>query len=139
MTGLTFGDFTGGRVFELGTVTADRDEMLDYARRFDPQPVHLAERPTASGLFTASLWLRAWVSGVVNDTPALRTGGANSFSWPAPVHPGDALAARAGVLGARRSRDDPSLGVADILATLNRGDECVFRGQLTVLLRTEPT
>jgi len=55
-------------VFELGTVTVDEDEMIAFARRFDPQPFHVdAEAATAnpvlgglcaSGWFTASLWMR---------------------------------------------------------------------------------
>ena len=145
MTELTFSDFVGGRVFDLGTITVDGDEMIAFARRFDPQSFHLdaaeaAGNPVlgglcASGWFTASLWMRAWVDGVLSRAPALGSPGGSSLSWPAPVFAGDVLAARAGVLGSRLSRSKPGLGLVDVLATLHRDGECVFRAQFVSMFR----
>jgi acyl dehydratase len=138
-----FEDFTPGRVFDLGTATVDRDEMLAFARRFDPQPFHLDEVAAkanpllgglcASGWFTASLWMRAWADGVLNHSTALGSPGGNNLSWPAPVYAGDVLSARSGVLGARLSRSRPGLGLVDLLATLHRDDQPVYRAQFTAM------
>jgi acyl dehydratase len=146
MQELAFEDFTAGRVFDLGTTTVDGDEMVAFARRFDPQPFHLdpvaaAANPVlgrlcASGWFTASLWMRAWAEGVLNHSTSLGSPGGNNLSWPTPVFAGDVLAARSGILGARMSRSKPGLGVVDILATLYRGDQPVFRAQFTALFGT---
>ncbi|MBO0852052.1 MAG: MaoC family dehydratase, partial [Pseudonocardia sp.] len=142
---LAFPDFVQGRVFELGTVTVDQDEMTAFARRFDPQPFHLdpvagADNPLfgglcASGWYTASLWMRAWVDGVLRRTNSLGSPG-GECTWPAPVFPGDELTARAEVLGARVSRSKPWLGLVDILATMHRGEDCVFRFRSTALIHT---
>jgi acyl dehydratase len=143
MPRFAFEDFTGGRVFDLGTTTVDGDEMVAFARRFDPQPFHLdAEaaktnpvlgRLCASGWFTASLWMRAWAEHVLNHSSALGSPGGNNLSWPNPVFAGDVLSARSGILGARVSRSKPDLGLVDVLATLHRGDEPVYRAQFTAL------
>lgn len=145
-TRLAFPDFVQGRVFELGTVTIDQDEMTAFARRFDPQPFHVdpvagADNPVlgglcASGWFTASLWMRAWVDGVLSRTDSLGSPGGGECTWPAPVFPGDELTARAEVLGARMSRSKPWLGLVDVRATMHRGEDCVFRFRFTVLIRT---
>ncbi|WP_037068076.1 MaoC family dehydratase [Pseudonocardia acaciae] len=144
-TRLAFGDFVEGRVFELGDVTIDREEMLAFARRFDPQPFHVdpvaaKDNPVlgglcASGWFTASLWMRAWVDGVLSRTDSLGSPGGGECTWPAPVFPGDVLAARAEILGSRVSRSKPWLGLVDVLATMHRGEDCVFRFRFTALIR----
>jgi acyl dehydratase len=149
MAELAFEDFKGGQVFELGTVTIDEDEMIAFARRFDPQPFHLdaeaaAGNPLlgglcASGWFTASLWMRGWAEHVLNRSTALGSPGGNSLSWPAPVFPGDVLAARAGILGARLSRSKPGLGLVDVLATMHRAEDCVYRAQFTAFFGTRNT
>jgi len=147
MPELAFEDFKGGQVFDLGTVAIDGDEMVAFARRFDPQPFHvdaeaaaanalLGGRLCASGWFTASLWMRTWAEGVLNRSTALGSPGGNSLSWPAPVFAGDVLASRAGILGARLSRSRPSMGLVDVLATLHRDDQCVYRAQFTAIFAT---
>ncbi len=94
MTELAFEDFTPGRVFDLGTQVADREEMIAFARRFDPQPFHLDEEAAkasvlgglcASGWFTASLWMRAFVDGVLSKSTSQGSPGGTSFAWPAPM------------------------------------------------------
>lgn len=142
---LAFEDFTAGRVFDLGTIEVDRDEMVAFAVRYDPQPAYFDDEAaarlpvgklSASGLFTASLWVRAWAEQVLNRSTALGSPGGNNVSWPAPVFPGDVLTARTGVLGSRLSRDQPGIGLVDVLATLHRDDQCVYRAQFALLFGT---
>lgn len=141
---LSFADFTPGRVFELGTTVADRDEMVAFARRFDPQPFHLDEtaaaesifgRLAASGWYTAGLWMRAYVDGVLSRADSLGSPGGDEISWPAPVFAGDELRAAMEVVAARRSRSRPGLGLVTLRATLHRADELVFSSRFTGMFR----
>jgi acyl dehydratase len=140
MDELAFEDFPPGRVFELGTVVVDRDEMIAFARRFDPQPFHVDEKAAekslfggliASGWFTVGLWMRAYADGVLARAAALGSPGGDEVSWPAPVFAGDELTASLEVLEARRSRSRPEVGLVKIRALMRRGDVVVFRGSFT--------
>ncbi|HEY2203526.1 MAG TPA: MaoC family dehydratase [Pseudonocardia sp.] len=143
MPEFAYEDFITGRVFDLGSTTVDGAEMIEFAKRFDPQPFHLdpvaAAANTllgglcASGWYTAALWMRAWADTVLNRSTSLGSPGGNNLSWPAPVYGGDVLAAQAGILGARVSRSKPELGLVTVLATLHRDDVCVYRAQFTAL------
>ena len=95
-----FDDFNVGDTFTTDAFPLTRDETLEFARQFDPQPFHLddaaAQRSvfgklSASGWHTAALTMRAIVkSGVMRGTGILGTG-IDDLRWMAPVYPGDAL------------------------------------------------
>ncbi len=137
---LRFGDFRAGRVFDLGSILVDRDEMVAFARRFDPQPFHVDERAAAasifgglaaSGWFTAGLWMRAYVDRVLSRATSLGSPGGEELSWPAPVFAGDELRAAMEVLAARPSRSRPELGLVRLRATLHRDDVLVYSSTFT--------
>jgi acyl dehydratase len=141
---ITFADFAPGRVFDLGTTVVDGAEMVAFARRFDPQPFHLDEAAAAgsmfgglaaSGWFTAGLWMRAYVDGVLSRADGLGSPGGEQISWPAPVFAGDELRAAMEVLDARRSRSRPELGLVRLRATMHRADELVFSSTFTGMFR----
>jgi acyl dehydratase len=145
MTELHFEDFTTGRVFDLGTTVVDHDEMVAFARRFDPQPFHVDEEAgkasifgglAASGWFTASLWMRAYYDSVLARAASLGSPGGEEIVWPAPVFAGDELRAVMEVVEARRSRSRPNLGLVKLRASLHRGDEMVFRSVFTGMFGT---
>jgi acyl dehydratase len=142
---LTFEDFTPGRVFDLGTTVVDRDEMLAFAQRFDPQPFHVDEEAgkasifgalSASGWFTAGLWMRAYVDGVLARATGLGSPGGEEIVWPVPVFAGDELRASMEILEARRSRSRPNLGLVKLRAWMHRGDEVVYRSTFTGMFGT---
>ena len=142
---LAFEDLTPGRVFDLGTTVVDRDEMLAFARRFDPQPFHVDEEAgkasifgglTASGWFTAALWMRAYADRVLARTASLGSPGGEEIAWPAPVFAGDELRATMEVVEARRSRSRPDLGLVKLRAWMHRGDEVVYRSTFTGMFGT---
>jgi acyl dehydratase len=142
---LAFEDFVPGRVFDLGTTVVDHDEMVAFARRFDPQPFHLDEDAAAasmfgglaaSGWFTAGLWMRAYADGVLNRATSLGSPGGEDIGWPAPVFAGDELRASMEILEARRSRSRTGLGLVKLRATLHRGEDLVFRSTFTGMFGT---
>lgn len=145
MPEFTFEDLAPGRVFDLGSTVVDRDEMLAFARRFDPQPFHLDEAAAAeslfkglaaSGWFTAGLWMRLYVDTILNRATSLGSPGGDDIAWPAPVFAGDELRASMEILEARLSRSRPGLGLVKLRAALHRGDEQVFRCTFTGMFGT---
>ncbi|WP_235921831.1 MaoC family dehydratase [Lentzea tibetensis] len=142
---IAFEDLPAGRIIPLGEVVVDRDEMLDFAKRFDPQPFHLDEEAgrasifgglSASGWYTASLWMRAYADAILVDSTSQGSPGGRELSWLAPVFPGDTLAFGFEVLSARVSKSKPGLGLVEFRGTAHRGDECVFRFVCTGLFST---
>jgi len=140
-----FEDFTPGHVFDLGTTVVDRDEMVAFARRFDPQPFHLDDEAAArsvfgalaaSGWFTAGLWMRAYADTVLNNATSMGSPGGEEIAWPAPVFAGDELAASMEVLEARLSRSRPGLGLVRLRAHLHRAGDEVFRSTFTGMFAT---
>ncbi|MBE9376391.1 MaoC family dehydratase [Saccharopolyspora sp. HNM0983] len=145
MATIAYEDLEPGTVVDLGEVEIDRTEMLDFARRFDPQPFHLdaeAGRRSvlgglcASGWYTASLWMRAYVDRVLADSTAQGSPGGNELSWQAPVYPGDVLHFQLEVLDRRRSRSKPGLGLVDLTGTADRGADRVLRFSFVGLFGT---
>lgn len=143
---LTYADFPVGKVFDLGTITVDLDEMLEFSRRYDPQPFHLdpvAAKESllgglcASGWNTCVLWMRAWVDLVVGKAATEGSPGVSDLRWPAPVFPGDLLVARAEVLSARVSKSRPNLGLVGIRGSMHRDDVTVMRLDSVLMISVE--
>src|SRR5579859_3157513 len=98
-----FEDFAVGHTLELGSYTITREEILAFARQFDPQPFHTDEEQAkaslyggliASGWHTASIFMRLLVDGLLNDTASMGSPGVDELRWLRPVRPGDTLRAR---------------------------------------------
>src|SRR5690348_2157641 len=107
-----FDDYIEGDVHELGTFTIEQDEMLAFARRFDPQDFHTdpvaAERTMfrgliASGWHTAGLMMRLYAEKCLTHVASLASPGIDELRWPAPVRAGDMLSVRVTVMSARLS------------------------------------
>ncbi|MEV0610569.1 MaoC/PaaZ C-terminal domain-containing protein [Polymorphospora rubra] len=128
---LFFEDLTPGRTFDLGITTVDEAEMVAFARRFDPQWYHVDPttaarshhgRLIASGFFTVSLFMRAYVDHLLSRAAADASPGLEELRWLAPVHAGDRLAVRLDVLGSKPSTARPGLGTVTLGATMTRVD-----------------
>jgi acyl dehydratase len=138
-----FEDLTVGRVFDLGTVVVDRAEMLAFAQRFDPQWYHVnaelaAASPygdlIASGFFTASLFMRAYVDHVLYRAASDTSPGLEELRWLAAVYADDRLAVRLEVLGATPSETKPGIGTVKLVSTMARLDSDDQPGK--IVLRT---
>ena len=100
-------DFEPGEVTELGPHEVTRAEILEFARRYDPQPFHVDEEAAeagpfgglaASGWHTAALFMRLFVEGILLESASMGSPGVEELRWTAPVRPGDVLSARVRVL-----------------------------------------
>ena len=120
MTKRYFEDFTPGEVIELGGRSISREEIVAFARQFDPQPFHrddAAAKDTiyggliASGWHTVAISMRLLYDGLVKHTVSLGSPGVDELRWVKPVRPGDTLFARLTVLTCVPSRSKPDRGV----------------------------
>ena len=131
-----FEDLTVGRVFDLGAITVDRAEMIDFARRYDPQWYHVdPERAAASswgdviasGFFTASLCMKLYAENLLDHAAADTSPGMDELRWLAAVYGGDTLSLELTVEDARPSSRSPELGTVSLRWVLSRDDVPVLR------------
>ena len=120
-------DFTQGRVFEYGPRRITREEILDFAAEFDPQPFHLDEtaaRATMLGGLCASGWhsccilMRMAADSFVLNSSSMGAPGVDEVRWLAPIRPGDDLTLRATVQSTRASGSRPDMGFVNVLLEL---------------------
>ena len=138
MPELYFEDFAAGQVYELGSRTVTEDEIVDFARQWDPQPFHVDAEAAkqsvfggliASGWQTGAIWMRMYVDAVLGSA-ARGSPGIEELRWLAPVRPGDTLSGRLTVLEATPSATKPDRGTIRI-----RG-EMVNQDGVTVMAMT---
>jgi acyl dehydratase len=131
-----FDDYIEGDVHELGTTRVEQDELVAFAKRFDPQDFHAdpaaAERTIfrgliASGWHTAGLMMRLYAQEYLTHVGSLASPGIDELRWPAPVRPGDVLSVRVTVQGARVSKSKPDRGiVSSFVEVFNQRGETVM-------------
>lgn len=115
-----FEDFRVGEGIEVGSHTLSQDEIIAFARQFDPQPFHTdpdAAKDSffggliASGWHTVGLFMRMLVETVLNRSHSLGSPGVEDLRWTAPVRPGDTIAGRIAATEVRRSQSRPQMGI----------------------------
>ena len=145
-----FEDYAPGAVFEYGEIPVTEAEILEFARRFDPQYIHVdRERAVqgpfggliASGWHTAAMMMRLIVDNFLPKNVSLGSPGIDELRWLRPVRPGDVLSVRLSVLEATRSRSKPDRGVVRSLCeVLNQDREVVMslKGVNIIACRSAP-
>src|SRR5215475_4160331 len=120
-------DFTPGSVSEFGPRLVSRDEIIEFAAAFDPQPMHLDEaaaRASMLGALAASGWhsccllMRMLSDGFISQSRFMGAPGIEEVRWLKPLRPGESIRARATVLASRPSRSRPQLGFVKFLFEL---------------------
>ena len=113
-------DFAVGQVRELGSLTVSRQEILDFARQFDPQPFHLDDEAAkasvfgglcASGWHTCALAMRLMVTNFLHQTSSLGSPGLEDVRWHKPVFPDDTLSLRHTILATKPMRKRADVGL----------------------------
>ena len=145
-----FEDYVPGAVFEYGEIPVTKDEIVEFARRFDPQYIHVdPERALqgpfggliASGWHTAAMMMRLIVDNFLPKSASLGSPGIDELRWLRPVRPGDVLSVRLSILEAARSRSKPDRGVVRTLCeVLNQNREVVMslKGMNIMACRSAP-
>jgi acyl dehydratase len=131
-----FEDFAAGDVFELGSRTVTKEEIVAFAREYDPQFLHVDEGVAtagpfggliASGWHTGAIWMRMYVDTVLVDSASMGSPGIEELRWLQPVRPGDTLRGRLTVLETAPSERRPDRGtVRSRGEMLNQRDEVVL-------------
>ena len=131
-----FEDYEVNRVYEFGSIKVDEAEVIDFARRYDPQPFHIdpeAAKKTiyggliASGWHTAAMMMRLLVDNYLAPVESIGSPGIDELRWMKPVRPGDELSVRVKVMDANRSRSKPDRGVIQsFIEVINQNEEVVM-------------
>jgi acyl dehydratase len=117
-------DLTVGSTRELGSVSPTREQILDFARQFDPQPFHLDDAAAqasvfgslcASGWHTCAMAMRLMVDNFLSEAAGLGSPGLESLKWLRPVFPGDTLSLSHTILDSRPMGSRPDVGLVRTL------------------------
>ncbi len=151
MTTLWFEDMIVGRTERYGSKLVEREEVLDFALKYDPQPFHLDDaaaaanpvfgRLAASGWHTAAMAMRMtadhWAE--VGGRTILGGAGIEDLAWVKPVYPGDTLRCELEVIETRPSRSKPDRGIVKSrLTVFNQDDEPVMLQTSVVVMARRP-
>lgn len=131
-----FEDYVEGEVYRFGSIAVTADEVIGFAKRYDPQSFHIdpeaARRSPfggliASGWHTAGLMMRLFADHYLTHVASLASPGLDELRWLKPVRPGDTLSIRVTVLKAVASKSKPDRGVVTSgIEVLNQADEIVM-------------
>jgi len=129
-------DLVEGRTVSLGSTTVTKEEIIAYARAFDPQPLHLDEaaakksmigRLCASGWHSCAILMRLLCDGYLLDAASLGSPGLEEVRFLKPVFPGDRLSLRYICNSKRMLASRPNVGLARILfEMLNQDGDTVL-------------
>ena len=146
-----FEDLKAGDRFKSGTYKVTEEQIVSFAREFDPQPFHLdpaVARQTmfkgliASGWHTAAITMRLFVQ-TLNFAEGAIGLGVDELRWPNAVRPGDVLQVETEIVDLRESRSKPSHGIVRIrnVTTNQRGEvvQTMFASALVLRRRDRIT
>jgi acyl dehydratase len=129
-------DFKLGEVQSLGQMVVDKQEVIDFATRFDPQPFHIDEAAAkdsifggliASGWHTCSMVMRMMCDTYLIEAASLGSPGIDNVRWLKPVRPGDIIRAQRITLEVKPSSSKPDRGIVKSRwEVFNQKDELVM-------------
>jgi acyl dehydratase len=134
---LYFEDLQIGTKSSFGRYEVTREEVLEFAAKYDPQPFHLSDeaaaqthfgRISASGWHTCAMTMAMLVENLKNNRQAgLGSPGQDELRWHKPVYPGDVLRVETELLEKTRSRSRPEMGsMRSKIRVFNQNDELVM-------------
>ncbi len=144
-----FEDLKVGAETRFGSCEVTREEVIEFARQYDPQPFHLSDeaaakthfgRIAASGWHTCAMTMGVIARYVVGQEQAgLGSPGIDELRWLKPVYPGDTLHVHGLILETRASRSKPDIGSFRTATTVtNQDGEKVMTFTSIVLMRRRP-
>ena len=143
-----FEDYLEGDVHRFGPIAVETDEVVSFAKRFDPQTMHTdpeAAKHTpfggliASGWHTAALMMRLYVEHYLTHVASLASPGVDELRWLKPVRPGDMLSVRVTVLKAVPSKSKPDRGaVTSFVEVINQAGEVAMTLKVVNFIAKRP-
>ena len=134
---LYFEDIEIGRTQKFGSRAVTREEVLEFATKYDPQPFHLDDaaaaathfgRISASGWHSCAMVMSMLVENLkVNQQAGLGSPGVDELRWLKPVYPGDTLRCESEIVSKRVSATRPEMGFfKSKLMVFNQDDVAVM-------------
>lgn len=143
MTSRYFEDWAVGDRFETASLAITRDDIIRFAREFDPQPFHLDDAAGAASVF-GSLCASGWHTASIAMKLIVETGafsgvglGIEMLRWLSPVRPGDELSVLCTVAATRMTRR-PGSGIVTFANVVRTHDREVMTYQAAVLIARRP-
>ena len=144
-----FEDIEVGSTQSFGSYAVTREEVIEFARKFDPQPFHLSDeaaakthfgRLSASGWHTCGMVMSMVVANLkANEQAGLGSPGIDELRWLKPVFPGDTLRCESEVVDKRASQSRPEMGsYRSKMTVLNQDDVAVLTFVSIGLIATRP-
>ena len=149
-----FEDFEVGATQKFGEYRVTREEILEFAAKYDPQPFHLSDEAAAKTLFgslcasgwhTCAMLMSMIVENMQSGNPggsprgnpaALGSPGIDEIRWTKPVFPGDTLRVESTILDKKPSRSRPEIGTIYMQNKVyNQNDELVMSNKPMVMYR----
>jgi acyl dehydratase len=127
-----FEDLTVGEERTFGTYEVTREEIVEFAEQYDPQPMHVDEAAAeesmfgeivASGWHVAAMCMRLLVENFLADSGAMGSPGVDELRWHEPVRPGDELAVETEIMEKRPSESRPDRGIVRVGVRVHNGDD----------------
>ena len=145
-----FEDLVMGQETQFGHYDVTREEVIEFAGKYDPQPFHLSDeaaakthfgRLAASGWHTAAMTMAVIIRyNVEHQQAGLGSPGIDELRWLRPVYPGDRLTVKGLLLDKTPSRSKPDLGSFRAQTTVTNQDGVdVMRFTSIVLIKRQPT
>ena len=144
-----FEDLEVGAQTYFGSYEVTREEVLEFAAKYDPQPFHLSDeeaakthfgRLAASGWHTAAMTMAVIARHVVaHEQAGLGSPGIDELRWTRPVYPGDTLHVNGKIVAKTPSRSRPEMGSFRTHTTVTNQDGVpVMNFTSIVLIRRRP-
>jgi len=143
-----FEDVQVGELMRFGRYEVTREEIVEYAREFDPQPFHLDDEAArasifrgliASGWHTGAMFMRMVCDQMVVTDATSGAIGFDELRWTRPVRPGDVLSVESEIREKIESRSRPDRGTVKIESRIrNQRDEVVMSLVSLVIYRRRP-
>ncbi len=143
MQDLFFEDFVTDEVRTFGSHKVSAEEIISFAKEYDPQPMHVDEQAgkasmlgglAASGWHTCAIMMRLICDGFLLRTASMGSPGVSENKWLAPVFPNDVLTLRRTVMEARTSKSRPEMGLVSFRFELLKADKTVALDQVCVIM-----
>jgi len=114
-----FEDLYIGQKISIGPIYVAKNDIIDFAKKFDPQPFHIDEEKAknslfgglcASGWHTCALYMRMLYDSFLVDLASLGSPGMNEIRWIKPLFPEQEISGELTLISKKPSKSNPSIG-----------------------------
>lgn len=141
-------DYAEGARYRFGEESVSAEEIMEFARRYDPQSIHTDPDAAATGPFggliasgwqTAALMMRLFADNYLTSVASLASPGIDELRWVRPLRPDDRLTLVCETIGVRASTSKPDRGVLTTAVTLlNHDDDPVLTATALNMVARRP-